>query len=128
AAIGVVVWLARTAIIRAYTPDAAIAAAALPLFAFISFYQLFDAVQVTAAFVLRAYKVAVVPTIIYAVALWGVGLGGGYALGFDLFGLTPVALRGAAGFWFGNSVSIALVAAGLLTYLRRVQQRVQRAA
>ncbi|MGB7479384.1 MAG: MATE family efflux transporter [Burkholderiaceae bacterium] len=128
AAIGVAVWLARAAIIRAYTPDAAIAAAALPLFTFISFYQLFDAVQVTAAFVLRAYKVAVVPTIIYAVALWGVGLGGGYALGFDVFGLTPPALRGAAGFWFGNSVSIALVAAGLLTYLRRVQQRVQRAA
>jgi len=122
AAIGLVVWLARAAIIRAYTPDAAIAAAALPLFAFISFYQLFDATQVTTAFVLRAYKVAVVPTLIYAVALWGIGLGGGYALGFDLFGLTPPVLRGAAGFWFGNSASLALVAAGLLLYLRYVQR------
>ncbi len=127
AAIGLAVWLTRDSIIRAYSPNPAIVAAALPLFAFISFYQLFDAIQVTAAFVLRAYKVAIVPTIIYALALWGVGLGGGYALGFDLLGLTPAALRGAAGFWFGNSLSIALVAGGLLWYLRRVQRNARHA-
>jgi MATE family multidrug resistance protein len=127
AAIGLAVWLTRESIIRAYSPNPAIVAAALPLFAFISFYQLFDAVQVTAAFVLRAYKVAIVPTIIYALALWGVGLGGGYTLGFDLLGLTPPALRGAAGFWFGNSLSIALVAGGLLWYLRRVQRNARHA-
>jgi len=125
-AIGLVVWFTREAIIRAYSPNPAIIAAALPLFAFISFYQLFDAIQVTAAFVLRAYKIAIVPTIIYALALWGVGLGGGYALGFDLLGLTPPGLRGAAGFWFGNSVSIALVAIGLLWYLRVIQHKLQR--
>jgi multidrug resistance protein, MATE family len=125
-AIGLVVWFTRETIIRAYSPNPAIIAAALPLFAFISFYQLFDAIQVTAAFVLRAYKIAIVPTIIYALALWGVGLGGGYALGFDRFGLTPPGLRGAAGFWFGNSVSIALVAMGLLWYLRVIQRKLQR--
>ena len=125
AAIGVAVWLTRESIIRAYSPNPAIIAAALPLFAFISFYQLFDAIQVTTAFVLRAYKVAIVPTIIYAVALWGVGLGGGYTLGFDLLGATPPALRGAAGFWFGNSISIALVAGGLLWYLRLVQRELR---
>ena len=38
------------------------------------------AAQTIAAFVLRAYKVATVPTLMYAVALWGVGLGGGYLL------------------------------------------------
>lgn len=126
--IGILVWLTRESIIRAYTPNPAIIAAALPLFAFISFYQLFDSIQVTAAFVLRAYKVAIVPTIIYALALWGVGLGGGYALGFNLSGMTPMALRGAAGFWFGNSLSIALVAAGLLWYLRHIQRRTHRLA
>lgn len=121
--IGILVWLTRESIIRAYSPNPAIIAAALPLFAFISFYQLFDSIQVTAAFVLRAYKIAIVPTLIYAVALWGVGLGGGYTLGFNLLGATPSALRGAAGFWFGNSLSLALVAGGLLWYLRRVQRR-----
>lgn len=121
--VGVLVWLFRGAIIRAYTPDAAVIAAAMPLFLFIAFYQLFDSVQVTAAFVLRAYKVAVVPTIIYAVALWGVGLCGGYLLGLDPFGIAPRAVQGAAGFWLGNSASLGLVAVGLLWYLRRVERR-----
>jgi MATE family multidrug resistance protein len=121
-AIGGAVWLTRDAIVHAYTPNEAIAGAALPLFLFIAFYQLFDAVQVTAAFVLRAYKVAVVPTLIYALALWGIGLGGGYALGLNPFGWSPVATRGAAGFWLANSASLALVAAGLLWYLRVIQR------
>jgi multidrug resistance protein, MATE family len=120
--IGCIVWMTRDLIVRAYTPNEAIMAVALPLFAFIAFYQLFDSVQVTTAFVLRAYKVAVVPTVMYAVALWGIGLGGGYALGLNPFGISPSILQGAAGFWMGNSVSLALVAAGLLWYLRVVQR------
>jgi MATE family multidrug resistance protein len=119
---GCVVWLARGTIVHAYTPDPSITAAALPLFAFIAFYQLFDSIQVTAAFVLRAYRVAIIPTVMYAVALWGVGLGGGYVLGLNPFGFSPPALRGAAGFWMGNSASLALAAAGLFWYLRRVQR------
>lgn len=120
---GCIVWIARELIVHAYTPNETIIGAALPLFVFIAFYQLFDAVQVTTAFVLRAYKIAVVPTVIYAVALWGVGLGGGYILGLDPFGVSPHILQGAAGFWMGNSTSLALVAAGLLFYLRSIQRR-----
>jgi MATE family multidrug resistance protein len=123
ATIGAIVWLARDIIVHAYTPNEAIVAAAVPLFLFIGFYQLFDAVQVTTAFVLRAYKVAVVPTLMYAIALWGIGLGGGYVLGLDPFGWAPVPLRGAAGFWLGNSTSLALVSVGLLWYLHVIQHR-----
>lgn len=126
--IGGIVWLARELIVRAYTPNEAVIASALPLFVFIAFYQLFDAVQVTTAFVLRAYKVAVVPTLMYAVALWGIGLGGGYFLGLNPFGMSPQPLQGAAGFWFGNSASLALVAAGLLWYLHKVQRDAMREA
>jgi multidrug resistance protein, MATE family len=121
--IGVIVWLTRAAIIGAYTPDPVIAASALPLFLFIAFYQLFDSLQITTAFVLRAYKIAVIPTVIYAVALWGVGIGGGYVLGLDPFGWSPPGLHGAAGFWLGNSISLALVGTCLLWYLRVVQRR-----
>ncbi len=121
-AIGIIVWFAREWIILLYTPDLRVAAAAMPLFFFIAFYQLFDAMQVGTAFVLRAYKVATVPTLMYAIALWGVGLGGGYLLGFDVLGITPAMLQGAAGFWFGNSFSLGLVAAALFWYLRRVQR------
>ncbi|HEX2531387.1 MAG TPA: MATE family efflux transporter [Burkholderiaceae bacterium] len=126
--IGCIVWLTREAIVRAYAPNETIMSAALPLFLFISFYQLFDAIQVTAAFVLRAYKIVLVPTLIYAVALWGIGLGGGYLFGFDPLGIMPAAIRGAAGFWLGNSISLALVAVSLFWYLRMVQRQVMREA
>jgi MATE family multidrug resistance protein len=121
--VGCIVWFTRSQIVHAYTPDPVIYAAAMPLFLFIAFYQLFDSIQVSAAFVLRAYKVAVVPTIIYAVALWGLGLGGGYLIGLDPFKASPASLHGPAGFWLANSASLALVAAGLLWYLRVVQRR-----
>lgn len=120
--IGCIVWIFRAQVVRAYTPDEAIIATALPLFVFIAFYQLFDSVQVTAAFILRAYRVVLIPTLMYALALWGLGLGGGYLLGLDPFGIAPDALRGAAGFWFGNSASLGIVAVGLLWYLRLVQR------
>ena len=123
--LGVLVWLLREQIIGLYTPDASVAAAAMPLFFFIAFYQLFDSAQVGTAFVLRAYKVATIPTLMYAVALWGIGLGGGYLVGFDVLGVTPVTLMGAAGFWLGNSVSLALVGVALAWYLRRVQRRLE---
>jgi MATE family multidrug resistance protein len=121
--LGVVVWFTRAWIIRAYTPDPVTIAAAMPLFLFIAFYQLFDSVQVTTAYVLRAYKVAVIPTVMYAVSLWGVGISIGYVLGLNPFGIAPPALQGAAGFWLGNSISLGLVAAGLLAYMRHVQRR-----
>jgi multidrug resistance protein, MATE family len=120
--IGLLVYFSRAYIVALYTPDPQIAAIALSLFLFISFYQFVDAMQVGAAFVLRAYKVATIPTLMYAIGLWGIGLGGGYLLGFDVLGNTPDPLRGAAGFWLGNSVSLGLVAAALVWYMRRVQR------
>jgi len=113
----------RPLIIEGYTPNAQVAAAAMPLVLIVVFYHVFDSLQVTTAFVLRAYKVAVVPTVIYAVALWGVGLGGGYLLGFDVVGAIPLWLTGARGFWFANMASLAIAGSGLLIYLRSVSER-----
>jgi MATE family multidrug resistance protein len=121
---GCAVWLLREQIVHAYTPDPVIYSAAIPLFVYIAFYQLFDGIQVTTAFVLRAYKIAIIPTLIYAIALWGVGLGGGYLIGLDPFNIMPNALKGASGFWFANSASLAIVAVLLLGYLRIIQRRV----
>ena len=52
-------------------------------------FHIADAAQTMAAFVLRAYRIATVPLVIYAVAMWGVGLGGGYVLAFDVSASTP---------------------------------------
>ncbi|WP_144153752.1 MATE family efflux transporter [Paraburkholderia sp. BCC1885] len=124
---GVIVLALRPFIIEGYTPNAQVAVAAMPLVLIVVFYHVFDSLQVTTAFVLRAYKVAVVPTVIYAVALWGVGLGGGYLLGFDVGGAIPVGLTGARGFWVANMASLGIAGSGLLIYLRSVSRRYLRA-
>jgi multidrug resistance protein, MATE family len=122
-AYGVILLAARPQIIAAYTPDANVIAAAMPLVLIIFFYHLCDALQITTAFVLRAYKVTLVPTIIYAIALWGIGLGGGYLLGFDVGGAVPEWLQGARGFWIANSLSLGVAGLGLFWYWRRVSAR-----
>jgi MATE family multidrug resistance protein len=71
-------------------------------------FHVSDAVQTIAAFVLRAWRIAVVPMVIYAGTLWAVGLGGGYALAFNLAGDVPAALRGATGFWMASTASLVL--------------------
>jgi len=64
----------------------------------------------------------------YAFAMWGVGLFGGYLLGFNIFGFTPTYLQGAAGFWMGNSFSLALVGMALLWYLKHIQHLLEKEA
>ena len=124
--IGIAVWMFRIQLLDLYDPPPEVKAFSIPLFLFIAFYQIFDALQVTAAFILRAYRIAFWPMVIYAGSLWGVGLGGGYLMGFNVFGNTPTFLQGANGFWAGNSISLGL-AAGLLLYLfRRTAERYER--
>ena len=125
---GVIVLALRPLIIAGYTPNPQVVAAAMPLVLIVVCYHLFDALQVTTAFVLRAYKVAVVPTVIYAIALWGVGLGGGYLLGFDVGDAIPGWLTGARGFWAANAASLAIAGTGLLLYWRNVSARSVREA
>jgi MATE family multidrug resistance protein len=61
--------------------------------------------------------------IIYAISLWGVGLGGGYILGFNLTGSIPLSMQGASGFWLANSISLGLAAILLLYLFRRTAER-----
>lgn len=122
---GALLWLLREPILHAYASDPAVVAAALPLVLFVAFYQAFDAVQVMTAFILRAYKIAVIPTLIYAGSLWGIGLGGGYVLGFGMIEGLPAFTHGASGFWLANSVSLAVAGGLLLRYFARVSADVK---
>ena len=121
--IGITVWILRVQLLDLYDPPAEVKAFSIPLFLFIAFYQVFDALQITAAFILRAYRIAFWPMVIYAGSLWGVGLGGGYLMGFNVLGNTPEFLQGANGFWAGNSLSLALAACFLLYLFRRTAER-----
>ena len=121
--IGIAVWFLRMFLLDLYSPPEAVKQFAIPLFLFIALYQIFDSLQVTAAFILRAYRIAFLPMIIYAISLWGVGLGGGYILGFNLTGSIPLPMQGASGFWLANSISLGLAAILLLYLFRRTAER-----
>jgi len=124
--IGITVWVFRMQLLDLYDPPAQVKAFSIPLFLFIAFYQIFDALQVTAAFILRAYRIAFWPMLIYAGSLWGVGLGGGYLMGFNVFGNVPTFLQGANGFWAGNSISLGLAACFLLYLFRKTAERYEK--
>ncbi len=113
----VLVLAARESIVGLYTQDAAVIAAALSLIAWLALFHIADAGQAVAAFVLRAYRVAKVPLLILALALWGVGLGGGYVLAFDVLGGTPSSLRGAPGFWVAATAGLMVAAVALCAFL-----------
>jgi len=124
--VGALVWIFRYPLLDLYAPSTDVRLMAIPLFLFIAFYQIFDALQVTSAFILRGYRVAFWPMWIYAISLWGVGLGGGYILGFNLTGNVPEILRGAQGFWFANSLSLAIAATFLITLFKRTAKKFER--
>jgi MATE family multidrug resistance protein len=126
AVIGLTAWFFRTELLHLYDPPEEVKQFAIPLFLFIAFYQIFDALQVSAAFILRAYRIAFWPMLIYAVSLWGVGLGGGYMLGFNVTGNVPLALQGASGFWAANSISLGVAAVFLLYLFKRTAVRFQK--
>jgi MATE family multidrug resistance protein len=117
AVLGSVVYLLRLPVLRIYTGDAMVIAAALPLLTWLVVFHIADAVQTVCAFVLRAYRVATAPLIIYAAAIWGVGLGGGYLLAFDPLALSPPPLRGAPGYWAAATAGLVLAALGLCGFL-----------
>jgi MATE family multidrug resistance protein len=131
AAMGAAVFATREHILALFTHNALIVAAALPLLAWVVVFHIADAAQTLAAFVLRAWRIATVPLVIYAVAIWGVGLAGGYVLAFDLGGFTPPALRGARGFWAAATFGLVLAGAGMAAFLGWMlgqQRRHERAA
>ena len=126
ALVGMAVFLGREQVLQLYTGNPAVVAAALPLLAWVALFHTVDAVQAVAAFVLRAWRIATVPTLIYVLALWGVGLGGGNLLAFNMGGAVPLAWQGARGFWIASTAGLALSAVGLVALLAWVLK--QRAA
>jgi multidrug resistance protein, MATE family len=117
AVVGAIVFVARQPVLGLYTSNPAVVAAAMPLLAWMAVFHIADAAQTIAAFVLRAYKIATAPVVIYVAALWGVGLGGGYLLAFNVPGWVPPALQGAPGFWFASTSGLVLAAAALCAFM-----------
>jgi multidrug resistance protein, MATE family len=122
-ALGTLVFFGREAIVRLYTGNEVIVAAALPLLAWVGLFHFVDAMQIAAAFVLRAWRIATVPLVIYATSIFGVGVAGGYVLAFNVGGAVPAALHGARGFWIASTAGLGTAALGLTLFLLWVLRR-----
>jgi MATE family multidrug resistance protein len=114
---GALVWLGRDWIAGLYTRDDEVRAIAATLLAYVALYHLFDAASAIAVSALRGYKKTVVPMLCNIVALWGIGLGGGY-----LFAFAPSMKMGASGFWIGATAGLLTGSLLITLYFLRVSR------
>jgi MATE family multidrug resistance protein len=121
--------VARAPIVNAYTDDVQVAAVAVTLLQLLPWFHLCDAMQCMGSYLLRAYKVAVVPLILQVFALTGLGLIGGWWLGFGPAAGTlrpviawamPGAPVGAASMWLMALAGLGLSAALLFAWYGHV--------
>jgi len=123
-AAGATLFLAAAPIAGLYTADPDVRRLAAALLALVALYHVLDALQAVAASALRGYKRTTMPMLIFAVGLWGVGLGGGYVLGVagvDLAGVR-IAPLAATGFWIAAVAGMAVTAALVTGYLLRISR------
>ena len=130
-----VLLIGRPLILAAYTDKAEVAAVAATLLAVLPLFHLFDSMQCINSYLLRAYKIAVVPLLLQTVALAGVGLVGGWWFGFgpgkgglDWLRLTlsPGSPQGAGTMWLMAMAGLALSAALLHYWYRRIVRQAAR--
>ncbi len=121
---GVTLVAGATGVAAFYSLDASVRDVAATLLVLVAAYHVFDATQVVTVNVLRGYKRAMVPLLINATGLWGVGLLGGYALGLTdtihLGALGLVTPLGVPGFWAAAIIGMFVSVVGILIYFFRV--------
>ena len=110
-------WLAS-----AYSPNPAVVALASSLLIATAGYHVADALQTLCVFVLRCYRVTVMPLLIYCGMLWGIGLGGSYLLAYRGLGPWP-AMQSPLAFWLMSAAALAVTAALFLGLLWRTVRR-----
>ena len=114
-------WFARGTVVGLYTDDPQVRSVALSLIGFVAVFHSFDAIQGMSGFVLRAYKHAVAPMLVYTVSLWGIGLCGGWWIAFHpVIGGVP---QGARGLWAAATFSLGLAAGVLLLWMLHISRQ-----
>jgi multidrug resistance protein, MATE family len=130
AALGVLLAVAlvalRQGVAAIYSGDPQVLALGTVLLLAVALYQLGDGVQTLAVFVLRSYRVTIAPFFVYAVVLWGLGLGLGMVLtyqGIAAWGI--LAWQSPLGFWVAAAAAVcitALVFVAMLVWVMRQPQ------
>jgi MATE family multidrug resistance protein len=91
-----------------FSVDTAVTLAASAVLGWVAIYHLVDALQAVCAFVLRCYRMTLLPLIIYSIMLWGVGLWGAFVWAYE--GIGPLTARPEVStFWAAASFALCIV-------------------
>jgi MATE family multidrug resistance protein len=72
-------------------------------------------------FLLRSYKVTLMPLVVYTLFLWGVGLCGGYYLAYGH--QSETFMQNPSAFWFAAVVSLVFVSGWFSVSLLRISRK-----
>ena len=103
-----VLWWGKETVAHAFTTDDQVAAVAIGLLGWVAVYHFVDAIQTVSAFLLRCFRITLIPLLIYSLMLWGAGLGGGYLWAYHGAGQIA-ALPQASSFWITSTAALAVV-------------------
>lgn len=102
-------FIAKAHLAAFYSTSPAIIAMGSTLLGWVGLYHLADSAQAVCAFLLRCYRITLVPLLLYSVLLWGMGLYGGYVLTHEGLAGKPPSLSPAS-FWLAGTLALVCVA------------------
>lgn len=110
-ALATLLWTFRQPLAHIYTTNPDVARLAIQLLSWVCLYHVADATQTLCIFVLRSYRMTFTPLLVYGTLLWGVGLGGGYALAYGHWAWATPWRDSPLPFWGASTAALALTAA-----------------
>jgi MATE family multidrug resistance protein len=117
--LALLLWLLSQQIPAWYSRNPAVVLTASSMLLWVALYHVADSLQAVCAFLLRCYRITLMPLLIYSVLLWGFGLAGGYFLAY--VGTTTLAASQLpVSFWTAATLALAVVALFFLLLLWRV--------
>lgn len=122
-ALSAILFIAKEPLARAYTQDPEVIAMTLMLLGWVAIYHMADAVQTVCVFVLRCYRITVLPLVTYCALLWGGGLAGGYVLAYRHWGPWAGETPSPAPFWSASALALAVTAALFAVLLLKTVRR-----
>lgn len=107
-----ILFISRDALASAFSTDPLVVQAATAWLGWVALYHLADAVQAVCAYILRCYRITVLPLVAYTALLWGVGLYGGYCLAYQGIDWADLPMRASVDtFWITSTAALAGVSA-----------------